>query len=127
MEDRPVVLYADDDHTALRLMDEISIDDGRFTVVGVTSGEDAIRHVTVFPKKYSLIILDVNLGVGMTGGVIKEKIEKICPQLKIVFLSNYNLSMSEQNPDYWFKGDLTNQELADKIVEELTQNMLVEC
>lgn len=112
---KPLIIYADDDIASLRLMEELGKDYG-FDVKCTATGEGLVEIITGNCDKYCLALVDMNLGIGMTGYVTREKIKEVCPEMPVIILTNYRLASLQGDPDVWNKSDYTIQELADRIL-----------
>lgn len=79
-----VLLVDDEDEMVSTLAERLSL--RGIDADWVTCGEDAVNHVT--EEKYDIVVLDVKMP-GMGGLETMERIQKIQPETKIIFLTGH--------------------------------------
>jgi NarL family two-component system response regulator LiaR len=82
-----VLIVEDHQLVSQGMVTMLSIDDNIEVVGAVTSGELAIE--TVRNQEVNVVLMDVNLGQGISGIQAARKIKEIAPQTKVLMLTMY--------------------------------------
>jgi CheY-like chemotaxis protein len=78
----------EDDETILALACRILSDNG-YAVLSASDGEEALRLCTEHQGPIHLLLTDVILPGGMSGRELAERLDPLCPDLRVVYTSGY--------------------------------------
>lgn len=85
------ILVAEDD-AALRKLSRIVLESFGYTVIAAEDGEDAIEKFMENRERIGLVLLDMIMPK-KNGKEISEAIMKVCPGMKILFMSGYTMEI----------------------------------
>lgn len=85
------VLVAEDD-AALRNLSRIVLESFGYTVIAAEDGEEAIARFMANRERIGLVLLDMIMP-RKSGKEVGEAIRKVCPGIKIVFMSGYSMEI----------------------------------
>lgn len=129
MINTPTIIYLDDSIESLRLIDVATHSDSRFKLEFVTSGRDLINKMT--NKKYAAVLIDLNLGIELSGTIVAAKIRESYPEIPIVIYTGYSEDRVKKLIDkeelekgltqVWIKSDMDINLIADKLVSLLKE------
>jgi DNA-binding response OmpR family regulator len=116
-----VLLVDDEDEMVSTLAERLSL--RGIDADWVTCGEDAVNNVT--GKKYDIVVLDVKMP-GMGGLETMERIQKIQPETKIIFLTGHGSASDreaciEAGASFYLMKPTNIEVLVEKINEALAK------
>ncbi|HMD14696.1 MAG TPA: response regulator, partial [Bacteroidota bacterium] len=82
-----IVVVEDDE--AVRSLAKTALETFGYTVIAVTNGKDAVDYLLQNEGKVHLVLTDVIMP-GMNGVEISEAINKLAPDVPLVFMSGYS-------------------------------------
>jgi len=86
LEEVPTVLVVEDEDTLQTIL-YLALKEGRFDLMTVASGEDAIAIILSGVVKYSALVTDINLKGPMTGWEMARLVRQILPAFPIVYMT----------------------------------------
>lgn len=116
-----ILLVEDED--AVRMFSARTLSEKGYTVIDVSSGQQALDLIQS-GKKFDLMITDVVMP-HMDGQTLSKKVKEICPGLKIIFISGYTEDVFNKNLDdeiYFLPKPFTLKDLAEKVKDVLNKN-----
>lgn len=123
MNNIPTILYIDDSIEELRLVELATQEDVRFKLESVTNSEEFLNRLNT--KPYSAVLIDLNLGVALSGTIITSKVRNLYPEMPIVIYTNFHEDKAKQLLDsddlekgvtqVWSKSDIHLDNISDKL------------
>ncbi len=85
----PETILLVEDESAVRRVTESILEARGFRVVSAASGEEALRLIETGPGPLHLLLTDVVLAGGMSGGKLAKRVRGLRPGLRVLFVSGY--------------------------------------
>lgn len=125
MKNIPTIIYVDDSVESLRLIEIAAGKDERFNLELTTDGKDFMSKIQ--EKEYAAALIDLNLGVALSGTILAEKIHEIYPTMPIVIYTGHHIenvksmiknnSISSDILQIWVKEDEDVDTIADRLAD----------
>ncbi len=120
---KPIIIYLDNSTDWLELVEAATINDTRFELEFVTNSDDLLNKMK--NKNYAAALIDLNLGVTLSGTIIVLKIREIYPTIPIAIYTSYDESrvrclvnkvdLEKGVAQVWEKSGMEINLLADKL------------
>ncbi len=89
LEDLPVILVVEDDHSVQSIVEE-ALSDGGFEPAIAASGEEAVTLLKGNKRKYRALVTDINLLGKMAGWEVAKLAREIDPAFPVVYMTGAN-------------------------------------
>src|ERR1700737_660049 len=86
LEDLPVILVVEDDHSVQSIVEE-ALSDGGFEPAIAASGEEAVTLLKGNKRKYRALVTDINLSGNMGGWEVAKQAREIDPAFPVVYMT----------------------------------------
>jgi two-component system cell cycle sensor histidine kinase/response regulator CckA len=83
-----------EDEPAVRLLTRTILERGGYQVIEAASGADGLRAWEQSGRRIDLLLTDVVMPDGMSGCELAERLQSVCPDLRVVLTSGYSTDLA---------------------------------